>query len=631
MNKAKLLFLFIGIALVFFALQANAYVSLTSDYDKFELNKGDTQPISLKISNTENTEKEVVLEALTNNQLVKAYLPATTLAVPANSSTANSSTSVSLQVYAPSIIPSGDYTVTVNAFYADGQSSRLLYFKVGSSIEYLNLSLANNIACLYENSLLKLQLTNDSNVQKTAVLGTESELFLPTLDTQYITLDANKTKFFYLTLHANDSVKEGTYPVTIILQTPSKLTRKNISVQLIDCTKKQVPDIEFWASATCIQLSKDTNQVASLSFNIKNRSESQQTIDLSVESGLNALLSSSSATLAANETQSKTLTVSASGNTEPGLQPVKLVASRNNQRMAEYDINCVNVNPIHSTSMDASPLQGTEISIGATQSFEITISNNGDEIEDYTLSINSIPSGLNASFSQSTLSIPAKESRKVMLSISPGTQTTGGSKTIALKAQGKSTVTQSVSFTVLTSVTLSGQIEFVSWPAELSINSGQDMTVLVKIKNAKNNELNDLIVKLLGAESFIEVSQPSKQMHITPSQERTISIPVKAKENLGQEEVSLTLQAKSQGITEEKTVKLLVNKPLSTDQNESLSGIPSEFASTPSGFVALGSMGSLGLLVVIIVIVLAFIYYSKQKPESIKALKEAIKKVLKLN
>jgi uncharacterized membrane protein len=592
------------------------------------LNKGDTQPISLKISNTENTEKEVVLEALTNNQLVKAYLPpeASTLTVPANSST-----SISLQVYVPSSIPSGDYTATVNAFYADGQSSRMLYFKVGSSIEYLNLSLANNIACIYENSVLKLQLTNDSNVQKTAVLGAESELFLPTLDTSYITLDANKTKFFYLTLHANDSVKEGTYPVTIILQTPSKLTRKNISVQLIDCTKKQVPDIEFWASATCIQLSKDTNQVASLSFNIKNRSESQQTIDLSVESGLNALLSSSSVTLAANETQSKTLTISASGNTEPGLQPVKLVASRNNQIMAEYDINCVNVNPIHSTSMDASPLQGTEISIGATQSFEITISNNGDEIEDYTLSINSIPSGLNASFSQSTLSIPAKESKKVMLSISPGTQTTGGSKTITLKAQGKSTVTQSVSFTVLTSITSSGQIEFVSWPAELSINSGQDITVLVKIKNAKNNELNDLIVKLLGAENFIEVSQPSKQMHITPSQERTISIPVKAKENLGQEEVSLTIQAKSQGITEEKTVKLLVNKPLSTDQNEALSGIPKEFASTPSGFVALGSMGSLGLLVVIIVIVLAFLYYNKQKPESIKALKEAIKKVLKLN
>jgi len=627
MNKKfskKTLFLFLGIALIYFSLQANAAVSLASDYTYYEVNKSDTQVISLKLSNTETSEREVVLEALTNNQMLKAYLPASTLTV-----SANSSTSISLQLFASSSIPSGSYTVTVNAYYADGQASRTFYVRVGSSTENLNLSLTNNIACINENSLMKLQLKNDNSYSKTVILGIESELFLPTLSPSYVTLDANKIAFIDLMLHANDSVKEGTYSLPVLLQTSSKLTRKEISVKLIDCTKNPLPTIEFWANESCSQLSKDSNQISFISFNVSNKSDREQTIDLDVESSLNISLSETHVTLAGSQTKPESMAITLSNATESGLKSIRLIALKNNQRIAEYDINCLAIKPKYSTAIDSSSLQGSEISVGTSQSFEILVSNNGDEIEDYALSVEENISGLTASFSSSRLSVPAKESKSVMLSINPTVNASGGAKTITLKANGKSTASQQASFTVLTSITKPGQIEVVSWPAELSVSSGQEMTVLIKVKNTQSNELNDLIVSLSGAESFLQVSQPVKQMHLASNEERTISILLKAKENLGEEEVNLTLQAESQGIEVEKTVKLLVNKPLSST-TAGLS-IPEEFKTTPSGFVSLGSLGSLGLLLAVIIIVVAFLYYRKQKPENIAAIKEAIKKALKLN
>ncbi|MBI5884944.1 hypothetical protein HZB89_02490 [archaeon] len=378
----------------------------------------------------------------------------------------------------------------------------------------------------------------------------------------------------------------------------------------------------------------DKNQPKSVSFSVKNKSSSEQSIDLLAESSLSISLPTASLVLAGNETKTQSFNVSAV-NESPGLKSIKLIALNQGKRVAEHDLNCLSVKASHSTAIDAGSLQGQEISKGMAQLFGVKIANNGDETEDYNLSVDNNVSGLEARFVSGTLSVPANSTATASLLINPGFNASAGLKSITVKAKGKSTASQSASFTILSSITVPGQIEFTVYPKELSINAGEEKTLIVKVKNAKENELNDLFAGLSGAGNYLKASQPAKQMHIAFNEEKTIYFTVKAVNDSSQGEFDLSLEASSQGITEKKTIKLFFNKPLSSaggrqaDSNALL--VPSEFSSSPSGFISLGGLSGLGIPALIILIFVAFIYFSKKarKPETqaVEGLKAAIDKI----
>jgi uncharacterized membrane protein len=288
-------------------------------------------------------------------------------------------------------------------------------------------------------------VSNTGNVSDTYTLeNTDNAGWVKSLSSASLTVPGNSSDVVTLSVTIPANAQDGAWD--------------NITVKATSKTDNTITDKDSCAAYAIqgvvgVQISiTPENQSgapgSTLSYTVKvtNGSNGQDNFDLSVSGGAgwNPQISPSSLTLAAGASGNSTLSVTVPGEASGGSSVgIAVTATSRANPAVSASASCIaRAAVVRGVRLSISPSEGSG-SPGATLKYTITISNTGNVVDNYDLSVTD-NAGWNLKLSSSILTISIKGLEKIVLDVTiPGNAKLGTSDNIAVTARSRADPTKS--------------------------------------------------------------------------------------------------------------------------------------------------------------------------------------------
>jgi len=574
--KGKIIVLLIIIALI---SNANALIQP----EKNEISIVPTESFSLPIKIV-NDSGEKALIHLTSESLLETEFSINDFYL-----NAGEETNIALN-----IIPSyyyKEYLVEMKMEYNSITEYADLSVLIGNSPGSITLNYTKQNVCGDKLDKLSLWIKNETTEEKTIKLSAESELFMPTVNPEEMTLNAGEEKFVELELYSNNSFSlEKEYSVIVNIESNETIVSREIFFYLTECLETQR---FFTLDLDERNLSLNKGQTKRIYFTVKNMQDEDNEIFFAVKSDLKSELQQTKTVLAPNETRTYWIEVEARNSDETGEHRIEVYAFN-----AFYETKKVfyaNVRGMHEISalLLSSPEQ---IQRGHSKIFTLLIENKGDfrerinirEFEEEDISLH---------FSEKSFYLNEKELKKVYISVNPAIDSALGEKEIELEVNGKEIT---LNFEVVEEdvpLLTSDVIEFLLVPEKITLTE-EKTKITVLIKNISGKKLEDIVFWVDGLpnnvvfeSNIIEEINDEKTKYV----EGTFILDSDAVKG----NYDITLHFENNEFRQEKAIKLIVLEE--TKSEEKKEEIIPWF---PAGLVSFGSGQLIGLTVIALLIII---------------------------
>ncbi len=441
---------------------------------------------------------------------------------------------------------------------------------------------------------IKISLENNSGRTQNIHLGAENDILLPSFEFSNTTLRSNESEEMDLTINTNQTTSPGEQTIKVFATSKSYYVEREIKINLVECES----DIfEISVNPEKADLSK--GQSKEFKIKITNNSDNAQEIFLSSDGKLENTLSAYKVNVRANSTELVTLKIKASESASQGSYDIKVTAE-NSEKTASKTIK-IEVGKKHSIELlvQNNDFEARQCSASRGQTFEVTLVNSGDYSENVKLSLGNVDESIQAVLTEKQFEIAKGGQKKFFVFIAPSYSATLGNYTVRLSARTSNVeVSENLRFRVVQAAAdvQRNVLQILSYPQEITLQAGEEKTLLFTIKNPTGSEMQNIVLRLYGADNAI-TAFPVSFATLGAGETKTISRTIAAFENAQNKTYNATLEVHADGYASAKNIAIIIAQ---SDQNESDNGVVSGL------FVLFGNKGMQAIAIILIALLVIF-------------------------
>ena len=453
---------------------------------------------------------------------------------------------------------------------------------------------------------IRIRLENNSSKTQTISLSAENEILLPEFEFKETRLRAGESDEMGLTIHTNSTLALTEYTIPVFARSGNYYVERDIRIMLTDCDK----DV-FSISVLPQKADVKKGQAATFKVNVTNKTNRAQEIYLTSEGDLPNSLEIYSVNVGPNSTKLVKLTVNTRTTDAFGLHDIK-ISAWNSERTESKNVQ-VNILREHSISMAVqnNDFEARQCSASNSQTFEITLTNNGDFDETVKLKLKNSNESIQAVLSDTEIKVASKSSKKFYVFIAPSFSAELGNYTVSVGAKTSTDeITQELRFRVVEADEVQmNVIEVLSYPQEVNLFEGETKTLSFAIRNPTGADMHNVGVRIFGLSSGATV-YPLAFSTLKAGETRAITREITALEASGNRTFDATFEVKADGYVTTKNFKIIIKKD---GEQKAETGILAGFASLigDNGI----AVGAIVLIVLILVSVAIASEIRKKKPD----------------
>lgn len=588
--------LILGVILVTIISMANAAIipektSISMQNGKsiavlFELKNNSSQNISAQLLTRTNS-NDITAEFAQSTIFLNAYQQ-TSIAVNISSETdAEGSYNVEAIMKYSNIEDAAN--IAVNVYQDSTQGIALIAFP-------------KNI-CKNQSDVISIQVQNNTGRFQSISLTADSELFLPTIEPAALELGPGETQFVDIKIHSNDSFKTGKYSINVFAQTANQTVQATASFNLVECVKTPEKLFELKVSSSCTEIQK--NKTSTISYTLSNLTDETQEINLGVVSDIINFIEDKKVFLEPREQHSFEIQLEPGDDTTTGTHNVSIFAFNNSFDATENA--CAIVKAQRKTAVELIK-NNLEIEKGSSETFEIKLTNLGDQSEKFFIRTGNLGSEIRIKSSADSVVVAKNSSKSVFINVYATTNASLGSKTASIIVQADKTKQIALNFTINPEIKRIEEnfIELISFPSQITISQNNDKAFSFSLSNISGKDLENLKVKLEGFPESINMSMQTIPS-LTADEKKTITAQIFA-ENISSQTYNGYLTIQNSEFKQKFPIEIrIIGKSTgtttgTTNSNNSGNGILSGFASFFGGSLTFGLLALIVLLLILVVL-----------------------------
>jgi len=567
---------------VFFSASAFASIALDPGVRSASVSRNDLIGLQFELHNFGDEEACIDLGTEQNDSYIETSLVDDFVCL-----NAFESTNVSLSIRTINA-PKGNYVVLLEAESSEGNSNASVVLSVGGEPEIELVAYPSDI-CRGEDEYINVLVRNNSDEFKEVELQAENEMLLPYFERSTIDLGPFEEEYVKLRIHASSYSSIGTRYVSMYAITDDETVKKVVAIDVENCGEEELANFSVRMTTGCITIEKGKYQ--KVYFNVKNLLSEEQRVYFSVGGELSTKMQSYSAWLEAN--QERQFYFEAFADETDSVKDYEIILNVWNEDYSIEKSVCIRPARIHNPLVEVEK-NDLEIEECGSAVFTILLENDGDYLEDFTLSLRNDHGKIKAVLSEKTARVERQGSREVYVSVNVLEGAPEGRYTIAFKARtGTKSFEEDLRFTVAgkgQTVELP-ELEITGYASSVRMDENSSKSLLVSLKNNGNGEIEGISVELLGLPAGITATRPAL-VSLQPGQEKTVELEIIASEGKAGE-YDIALRAYNPDVSEERQVRLIVEQAKQQGQ---------DFFTGFAGLLAAGGLALLGLAILIIVV-----------------------------
>ncbi len=450
---------------------------------------------------------------------------------------------------------------------------------------------------------LTLWIKNDSSVTQEVKLSAESTIFTPTIEPNFLELDAGEERFIQLELYSNRTFPiDEEYSVIVNLETDDTMISREIFFNLTECIKTEKL---FRVDLQTEHISLKKGEDKRVYFTVENLDEEDNELFFAVKTDLKNELQQTKTVLSKGQKRTYWIELEALKTNDVGKHKVELFAFN-----PFYDVKkvfYVEVRGIHEVEVTLVS-EVAEIERGASGIFTILVENKGD-FEERIRTNYEEKENFNVNIADESFYLQEKESKKIYVSVNPNVTAELGEQEIEVKVNGEEIY---LNFKVVEGENprkTDGVVEFLSVPEKITL-SQEETEIKVLIKNISGEKIENIVF-------WIE-SLPEGVVFESTTVEEIKSEKIKYVEGkllLDLEEAEkgsydITLVVENSQFRQKKEIQLVVLEPEKEEEEEE------EEKENPNPLAGLFSLGSgelIGLIVLVLIVIILLLNPGKER------------------
>ena len=382
--------------------------------------------------------------------------------------------------------------------------------------------------CRNQNETISIQVQNNTSRFQSISLNAESELFLPIISPSNLELGPGESEFVEMEIHSNNTFRTGTYSINVFAQTSNQTIQSTATFSLVDCLPEQEKLFDLRLPTSCQEIQK--NKTSIMTFTLTNLTDELQSASLGALSDVLFELNEKKITLEPKEQKAITIEFMPENATEPGRHEISVFAY--NIEFSETENTCVIVRPQRLTKAELLD-NYLNIERGSSETFEIKLTNLGDQSEKFFIRTGNVSSSITVKSSAETVVVPKKETRTVFINVFASLDAPLGSNSTKVFVQSEKINEITLNFTIKPQIKRIEQnwVEFISFPSELTITQGESRAFSFTIENISGKQLEGLKIRLEEFPATINMSTLSAGL-LEESQKKSLSAEIFVESNV---------------------------------------------------------------------------------------------------
>ncbi|MDO8537994.1 MAG: hypothetical protein Q7S21_03865 [archaeon] len=595
MNLLKNLIL--GIILISLISIVNATIIPEKTSISMQNGKSATILVELKNNSAQNIEAQLLTR--TNSNDIKAEFAQSTIFLNAYQQT-QIAVNISSETDAE-----GAYNVEVKMKYDNIEDSANIAVNVyQDSTQGIALIAFPKNVCINQSDVISIQVQNNTGRFQNISLFADSELFLPTITPPNLELGPGETEFIEMKIQSNNTFKEGKYSVNVFAQTENQTVQATANFTLIECVKEPEKLFELKVSSTCLEIQK--NKTSTISYTLTNLTDKEQEINIRVLSDIINFIPDKKVFLEPREQQSFELELEPRDETETGRHNVSIFAF--NDKFDATENACVIVKAQRKTSVKLIK-NNLEIERGSSETFEIKLTNNGDQSEKFTIRTSNISSDIKVKSSAASIVVAKNSSKSVFINVYSTLNAPLGSKKTSVIIQSDKTKEITLNFTIKEEIKRIEQnfIELISFPSQIEIAQNNDKAFSFTIENISGKDLENLKARLEGFPESINMSTLTIDS-LAQNEKKTITAQIFV-EGITADTYNGYLSFENNEFKQKFPIEIKITRKIgatsgtTNNGNNEIAGLLAGFASFFGGSITIGLLALIIILLILIVLV----------------------------
>jgi len=405
---------------------------------------------------------------------------------------------------------------------------------------------------------IRVRVENNSAFLQDISLRAENDILLPKFEFPSATLEGGKSEEMNLVINTNQRTALGDYSIRAFASSEKYFVEREILIHITQCEQDT-----FDLTVSPLKRTFKRGETKEYTVTLLNKTDESQEISLSSVSDLPNSLSEHKVTLLAHAEKAIRLKVSAREQDRSGKYKISVYAWNNNEREDEEVEAEVATRHNIEILVQNNDFDARICSASSSQVFDILLINRGDFDEKARLSIENRNSTIQATLSDTQITLPKRSERHVYVFINPSLDTRPGDYTVKFTAKtGTEQEEKLLKFRVIESPPepQQGILEITSYPTQAGILQGEDKELLISVKNPTAGPMENVTVRILGLGDGL-FARPKTIGVLGAKESATASLLLHASEGDINRAVNAIIEARATGYVTTKQVVINVGTP----------------------------------------------------------------------
>ncbi len=478
----------ISMSLLLLAASAFAQVTVYSDAESVFIGRNDSIAAIFTIENTSDEEQCLDLSGDTDSYYIEIEPGITEVCLPKNSQTKVTASVKSIDA------PAANFEAKLIAENANYTESDFVEVKILSEPEIELVEYEADI-CRAEDDYFSVLVKNNSNELKEIRLWADNEMLLPYFEPSKLTLDAFEDKYVKVYVHTGRNSLLGDYRVSLFAEDGSIVSKKVAFIPVKDCENEE-PEFSISLSTGCTYVDREDEE--RISFSIRNLEDEELELRVAIESDL-PVDYDSRVTLEENERRTFNAYINARESDYFGRHDFDLTVWDPETGKSIERTKCIYVRKSKASTVELLN-NDIEISQCLSEVFTLLAKNTGDYELNYEITINEdFNTGyINVSVSEDEFELGEDEQKEIYIYVTTqkGTPLGNYEFDIIVRHNGKR-MEKTARFSVTEKIE-SGELEVVSYPIQVTVPDGNELAIVVSLRNGTEEDVTVESVSLLG-------------------------------------------------------------------------------------------------------------------------------------
>jgi len=573
--------------------QAFAAISITPSIRQVNMARSDTIGVQFLLRNTGDSRQCIGLDADSHSGYFETSMVSDTLCLSQNSSENFTVTVRTINA------PRGDYTVRIHAAAGGVHADANISVNVGEEPD-IELVVYPSDICVGREESINVEVRNNSGEFKHVSLQAENEMLLPYFAPRQIELSDSQERDVKLHISPSPYSAKGRQEVSLYAITGNEITKKRITLNIVDCGSYQDQQLPFTVSIAgfCQEVRKGATE--RIAFRASNLAESEQLLNFSVSGDMPAHPEAPSGIVEAGSDRAFYISVAVPPDARGGDYNFSLRVS-GDSRTAEKRF-CLRPQSSHSALVLVLN-NNQDIEQAKSAVFTVAVRNTGDYNENFTARIENSNPKITATLSHSSFALRPYALKEAYVDVMAAPDAQPGQYDINFIADSSGLrASQMISFKVVRenhSAPQATGLEIASYPTQLDIDENTGKTIIVSLLNNSASQISGVSARITGLPSGISAASKSG-IELMPGAAQQARIDVFAEKGTNGA-YPVAIAAENADYSAEKEMRIIVSKAGAS------TGAPATAAGggwgNLAGFFALGS----GAVIAVIFLAVLFL------------------------